>query len=64
MSTPGPSHPLLDRFFRLHLLNEGILMTPFHNMAPMCPATTAEQAHGEESAPTMRGSIRERENPA
>ena len=35
--------PLLDRFFHLFLLNRGILMTPFHNMALMCPATTAEQ---------------------
>ena len=32
---------LLDRYFHLHLLNRGILMTPFHNMALICPATTA-----------------------
>ena len=25
----------------LHALNRGILMTPFHNMALMSPATTA-----------------------
>src|SRR4051812_36830854 len=30
----------LDRFMHLHALNRGILMTPFHNMALMCPATT------------------------
>ena len=30
----------LDRFLHLHALNRGILMTPFHNMALMCPATT------------------------
>jgi glutamate-1-semialdehyde aminotransferase len=24
----------------LHALNRGILLTPFHNMALMCPATT------------------------
>ena len=30
----------LDRFMHLHVLNRGILMTPFHNMALMCPATT------------------------
>jgi len=24
----------------LYTLNRGILMTPFHNMALMCPATT------------------------
>jgi glutamate-1-semialdehyde 2,1-aminomutase len=35
--------PLLDRYFHLVLLNRGVLMTPFHNMALMCPATTAEQ---------------------
>jgi glutamate-1-semialdehyde 2,1-aminomutase len=31
----------LDRFMHLHALNRGILMTPFHNMALMCPDTTA-----------------------
>ena len=30
----------LERFLHLHALNRGILMTPFHNMALMCPATT------------------------
>jgi glutamate-1-semialdehyde 2,1-aminomutase len=30
----------LDRFIHLFLLNRGILMTPFHNMALMSPATT------------------------
>ena len=24
----------------LHALNRGVLLTPFHNMAPMSPATT------------------------
>ncbi len=32
----------LDRLVHLYLLNRGILMTPFHNMALMCPATTEE----------------------
>ena len=32
----------LDPFIHLSLLNRGILMTPFHNMALMSPATTAE----------------------
>ena len=32
----------LDSFIHLYLLNRGILMTPFHNMALMSPATTAE----------------------
>ncbi|WIA10357.1 hypothetical protein OEZ85_010549 [Tetradesmus obliquus] len=31
----------LDRFMHLAALNRGILMTPFHNMALMCPATSA-----------------------
>jgi glutamate-1-semialdehyde 2,1-aminomutase len=39
----------LDRFLHLHALNRGILMTPFHNMALMCPATTSADvdAHTE-----------------
>jgi glutamate-1-semialdehyde 2,1-aminomutase len=32
----------LDPFIHLYLLNRGILMTPFHNMALMSPATTSE----------------------
>jgi glutamate-1-semialdehyde 2,1-aminomutase len=32
----------LDALMHLHALNRGILMTPFHNMALMSPATTAE----------------------
>jgi len=32
----------LDRYMHLAALNRGVLMTPFHNMALMCPATTAE----------------------
>ncbi len=31
----------LDLYMHLYALNRGILMTPFHNMALMCPATTA-----------------------
>ena len=30
----------LDDFLHLYLHNRGILLTPFHNMALMCPATT------------------------
>jgi glutamate-1-semialdehyde aminotransferase len=30
----------LERFLHLYVLNRGILMTPFHNMALMSPATT------------------------
>jgi glutamate-1-semialdehyde 2,1-aminomutase len=31
----------LDRFMHLHALNRGVLLTPFHNMALMSPATTS-----------------------
>jgi glutamate-1-semialdehyde 2,1-aminomutase len=31
----------LERLLRLHLINRGIVTTPFHNMALMCPATSA-----------------------
>ena len=32
--------PELDRYMHLAAFNRGILMTPFHNMALICPATT------------------------
>ncbi len=32
---------LLDEYMHLFMLNRGVLITPFHNMALMCPATTA-----------------------
>jgi len=34
--------PALDALFHLYMLNRGILMTPFHMMALMCPATTTQ----------------------
>jgi glutamate-1-semialdehyde 2,1-aminomutase len=41
--------PELDALVHLYLLNRGVLMTPFHNMALMSPATTEEDvdAHTE-----------------
>ena len=30
----------LERFLHLHALNRGVLITPFHNMALVSPATT------------------------
>ena len=36
--------PELDEYLHLYLINRGILMTPFHNMALMCPATTDADA--------------------
>jgi glutamate-1-semialdehyde 2,1-aminomutase len=50
----GPDHPKngseahnamdfeLERFMHLYAMNRGILLTPFHNMALMSPATGAE----------------------
>ncbi len=32
----------MERFLHLYALNRGVLLTPFHNMALMCPATTEE----------------------
>ena len=37
------AEPELDEYVHLHLLNRGVLITPFHNMALMCPATTGAQ---------------------
>jgi glutamate-1-semialdehyde 2,1-aminomutase len=33
----------LDEYLHLYPVNRSILMTPFHNMALMCPSTTAAQ---------------------
>ena len=32
----------LDEYLHLFLANRGVLITPFHNMALMCPDTTAD----------------------
>ena len=32
----------LDEYIHLYTINRGILLTPFHNMALMCPTTTTE----------------------
>ena len=32
----------MDEYMHLFMLNRGILMTPFHNMALMCPVTSAD----------------------
>jgi glutamate-1-semialdehyde 2,1-aminomutase len=34
----------LDEYLHLYMINRGILITPFHNMALMCPATTEDDA--------------------
>ena len=33
----------LEEYLHLYLLNRGVLITPFHDMALMCPATTTDQ---------------------
>jgi len=35
--------PLLEDYLHLYGVNRGVLLTPFHNMALMCPATTLDQ---------------------
>ncbi len=35
--------PLLEDFLHLYCVNRGVLLTPFHNMALMCPDTTTAQ---------------------
>lgn len=40
----------LQQYLHLHALNRGILITPFHNMALMCPATTSEDVAQHTSA--------------
>lgn len=56
----GESHaahqPDLDDYLHLHLANRGILLTPFHAMALMSPATTAADVdrHHEVFAEAVR----------
>jgi glutamate-1-semialdehyde aminotransferase len=50
----------LDSLLHLYMLNRGVLMTPFHMMALMSPATTEEhvdrhQAAFEEAAAELAG---------
>lgn len=40
----------LEQYLHLRLLNEGFLLTPFHNMALVCPQTTAEDVDGHTEA--------------
>jgi glutamate-1-semialdehyde 2,1-aminomutase len=45
----------LEDFIHLRLLNEGVLLTPFHNMALMCPATT--EADVDRHTEAFRGAL-------
>jgi glutamate-1-semialdehyde 2,1-aminomutase len=40
----------LDEYLHLYMINRGILLTPFHNMALMCPATTDADAEAHSAA--------------
>jgi glutamate-1-semialdehyde 2,1-aminomutase len=37
------SDDVLEEYLHLYAINRGVLLTPFHNMALMCPATTTAQ---------------------
>ena len=49
----------LDRYMHVHALNRGVLLTPFHNMALMSPATTPAdvEAHSEGFAQAVEGIV-------
>ncbi len=49
--------PLLEDYLHLYALNRGVLMTPFHNMALMCPDTTKE--HVSLHSRIFRDAVRE-----
>jgi glutamate-1-semialdehyde 2,1-aminomutase len=48
-SSAAASDPGLDAYLHLYCANRGVLMTPFHNMALMCPTTSQGDVdrHGE-----------------
>ncbi|MEU7872716.1 transaminase [Dactylosporangium sp. NPDC049140] len=52
----------LDDYFHVYLANRGILLTPFHNMALMSPATTYEQV--ARHAEVFRGAVEELTGPS
>jgi glutamate-1-semialdehyde 2,1-aminomutase len=41
-SSAAAEDPELNEYLHLFLCNRGVLLTPFHNMALMCPATIEE----------------------
>lgn len=51
----------LEEYLHLFMANRGVLMTPFHNMALMCPATQAGDVdrHTELFAEAVRGIVRD-----
>jgi len=49
-ASAAAADPELDEYLHLYLINRGILLTPFHNMALMCPATTEADADAHTAA--------------
>ena len=47
----------LERFMHLYAMNRGILLTPFHNMALMCPQTDTEDV--DNHTKTFRDAVHE-----
>jgi glutamate-1-semialdehyde 2,1-aminomutase len=47
----------LERFMHLHAMNRGILLTPFHNMALMSPATSPDDV--DSHTKVFREAVRE-----
>ena len=52
----------LEHFLHLHALNRGVMLTPFHNMALMCPHSTAGR-RGPSHRGVRRGGVGARERP-
>jgi len=50
----------LERFMHLYAMNRGILLTPFHNMALMCPQTEAE--HVDRHTKVFREAVKDLTN--
>lgn len=50
LRTGGESHAApdadLEDYLHVYLLHRGVPLTPFHNMALMCPATVADELLG------------------
>ncbi len=42
--------PQVEEYLHLYLANRGVLITPFHNMALMCPATTSADVDAHTAA--------------
>ena len=59
-----PTTSRCSSYLHLHALNRGVLLTPFHNMALMCPATTAADVDRAHRGVRRRGGRPRRLTPA